>query len=896
MKKLILGLIIGLGLTAGVAYAASIFNSQQTGNSVCAGCILQTNGANPGTSTWVATSTLGIIGGSATTTINGLQGPTFTIAAGTNITVSSTSNPNIITINSTASGSSSSILPLIANGTVAGVNASSSQTSFTVQGTGNLNPLNVTSSTGASLLYVNANGDVSIGTSSPQDQLFLSSLGTANGLKLGAGAGSGIGYINSFGQVLQMQVNGANLLTFNAGNLITSPATVQVGGGTWNSGGTVGINTTTPSAQLQVQASGGTTPLIISSSTGASLLTLSGAGLLNVPNLTISSLTGTQCLQETSGVVSGAGSACGSGSGGVATTSPFTNGFVPYATSTLALTNSAIFTNGLNTGIGTTSLANILTVGGSTLIQPSVNGLNTFAINNASGTPILLVNSLATSTVPIYTLGTSTGPTNFALLNNGNIGIDTTTPTQNFSIAGNMQLTGAYVDANATSGTSGMLLQTTGTGTQWVATSTLGISGGSGVTGGTNGKVAVFTGATTLSTGDLLDNLTVSGVNATSSIYNFNIKGTGALNPFNVSSSSGTSIFTIASTTNIGIGTTNPAYPLEIDYSDPSFTASGFTVIDTAGNQANFAVQGGTGANPYQMQISESGSAQAFVQNFSPGAALYSTINTIGNQLNFYVSSGNFSAKVLAITALVNTDVGIGTATPSSQLQIQATAGVKPLIISSSTGATMFTILANGNTGIATSTPGFKFASVGTAQLTGLATSGASEPNAICQDSSGQLISDSLSGGCVVSSERFKTNIQPLSSDLGLNLFLNLPANSYYFKSDWLGSKTTDPNYNGEQLGVIAENVAKIAPELATVQTATSTYDNTPPGTITGVADFSHWLGPITLAFQQQQKEIQNITIGKVKRSVEENWQWFAIVGQFILFIGYIIYNEKRRK
>lgn len=56
----------------------------------------------------------------------------------------------------------------------------------------------------------------------------------------------------------------------------------------------------------------------------------------------------------------------------------------------------------------------------------------------------------------------------------GNLGIGTTTPLQKLTISGNQYLTGAFFDGSYASGTDGMILQSTGTSTKWVGTSTLG--------------------------------------------------------------------------------------------------------------------------------------------------------------------------------------------------------------------------------------------------------------------------------------------------------------------------------------------------------------------------------------------------------------------------------------
>jgi hypothetical protein len=114
------------------------------------------------------------------------------LVAGTNITIG-TSTTGQITINSSGGGSSVSttsvqsiMLPLIANGTVAGVNATSSATSFLVQGTVGLNPFVVSSSTGTALLTVTQAGNVGIGTTTPAFALTLAQATTsAAGISLG---------------------------------------------------------------------------------------------------------------------------------------------------------------------------------------------------------------------------------------------------------------------------------------------------------------------------------------------------------------------------------------------------------------------------------------------------------------------------------------------------------------------------------------------------------------------------------------------------------------------------------------------------------------------------------------------------------------------------------------
>jgi hypothetical protein len=105
---------------------------------------------------------------------------------------------------------------------------------------------------------------------------------------------------------------------------------------------------------------------------------------------------------------------------------------------------------------------------------------------------------------------------------NGNVGIATTAPSEKLHVSGNLRVTGTIIDSNNSPGTSGQVLSSTATGTDWVSLSEI-----SGVDGtGTANYVAKWSDTDTIANSQIFDNGTNVGINNTTPKTKLDINGT----------------------------------------------------------------------------------------------------------------------------------------------------------------------------------------------------------------------------------------------------------------------------------------------------------------------------------------------------------------------------------
>jgi len=199
----------------------------------------------------------------------------------------------------------------------------------------------------------------------------------------------------------------------------------------------------------------------------------------------------------------------------------------------------------------------------------------------------------------------------------GNVGIGTTSPTQMLHVTGNARVTGAYYDSNNSSGTSGQVLSSTATGTDWVSLSEI-----SGVDGtGTANYVAKWSDTDTITNSIIYDNGTNVGIGVTT---------------FN------TGERFVVSKGSIGATSLNGLNDAVIEGSGDT----GLTILSPNTNYGSIAFGDPQNGAIGRIRYQHSTNAMTF--------------NTNGSEYMRIISNGN---------------VGIGTTSPSAKLELSGTSG-----------------------------------------------------------------------------------------------------------------------------------------------------------------------------------------------------------------------------
>ena len=419
--------------------------------------------------------------------------------------------------------------------------------------------LSVAGSTGLNVLQ---DGKVGVGTASPLGSLDISSGNVA--IYLGANGSSNARTHNTqkIGRVISAQYsNNANGATVFIANNTSSSNDLYIGGGSASYNAVTGINfytgANTGTAQGTIRmAIDNAGNVGVGSTTPWAQLSVNPSGITG-PSFAIGSSTATKFIVTNGGNV------------GIGTSDPGL--YQLYVSGS----GSAYF------GSHVQSSGNFLSINGGAV------GAEAFGYNGGGGMYFPAANTVAFNTSAKEALRISS---------TGNVGIGTTSPYAKLSVVGetvseyftatsttatstfpnilatNLRLTGSLYDSTNSTGANGYVLQSNGTTAQWVSTSSLNIAGGSGLSGGTAGMLASWTGASTL---------TATGTPTAASYFATSTTATSTfLGGLTVVGSTGLNVLQNGK---VGIGTNNPMTALEV-IGDITSKGTSWTARSAVGN------------------------------------------------------------------------------------------------------------------------------------------------------------------------------------------------------------------------------------------------------------------------------------------------------------------------
>ena len=198
-------------------------------------------------------------------------------------------------------------------------------------------------------------------------------------------------------------------------------------------------------------------------------------------------------------------------------------------------------TNGQNTSFTSTYLGGNFGIGSAPTTYGSLNVLALGSAGSAGGAIIDIVGTSG-RLASIYTeasgkLVFTADPTNgeagtsmefnvdgsnaIFIDSSQNVGIGTSSPSQDLHVDGNVRITGAVYDSNNVAGTSGQILSSTGTGTDWVTLSEI-----SGVDGtGTANYISKWSDTDTITDSQIQDDGTTVGIGQAPSTAKLTVSG-----------------------------------------------------------------------------------------------------------------------------------------------------------------------------------------------------------------------------------------------------------------------------------------------------------------------------------------------------------------------------------
>ncbi len=326
---------------------------------------------------------------------------------------------------------------------------------------------------------------------------------------------------------------------------------------------------------------------------------------------------------------------------------------------------------------------------------------------------------------------------------------------------------------------------------------------------------------------------------------------------------------------NVGIGTTTPDVILDIvgDFKQEVPSVNSYALFDVGAGNTNQA----------RMWLK----LKTFNSTSEIGLAAFNQSGAVGlgNNISSDVTMAG-SAFVIGQDGNGATPfVGISTTSPSATLSINqrtatslgmyiagfANSSRDLMRVSTSTltaTTTSFVVSSNGYIGIGTSTPGAMLAVQGRVIMDGLTVSGTTQPTVLCQTAGGEIIAENTT--CALSTEKVKHNIENLEVS-GLDAVMKMKPITFEYNKT--GNRLLDSR--GLEVGFKAEDILKIDKALV---------DFTLDGEVRNIRT-DGILAYTVKAVQELNKKVDNLTIGKITRSVEENWQWLAII---LLFLGLV--------